>query len=90
MLFMEDRVLFNPSAFKHSETEADIYRAIETKIYEGRMKGYDNKFAIVGFNTKGNPIEVMYNIIGDGCVQVFHAMKARGGVIAQLDRLNGG
>jgi len=30
--------LFNPSAFKHRETEADIYRAIETKIYEGRMK----------------------------------------------------
>jgi hypothetical protein len=93
---MEDRsstnslVVFNPSAFKHHETEADIYRAIETKIYEGRIKGRDNKFAIVGFNTKGNPIEVMYNIINSGNVQVFHAMKARKGVIAQLDRLNGG
>ena len=87
---MEDRILFNPSAFKHNETEDDIYRAIETKIYEGRMKGYDNKFAIVGFNTKGNPIEVMYNIVDSGCVQVFHAMNARRGVIAQLDRLNGG
>jgi hypothetical protein len=51
-------VVFSPSAFKHHETETDIYRAIETKIYEGRIKGQDNKFAIVGFNTKGNPIEV--------------------------------
>jgi hypothetical protein len=87
---MEDRLLFCPSAFKHHETEADIYRVIETKIYEGRIKGQDNKFAIVGFNTKGNPVEVMYNIIDSGSVQVFHAMKARKGVIAQLDRLNGG
>lgn len=46
-----------PGARAH-ETEADIYRAIETKIHEGRVKGQDNKFAIVGFNTKGNPIEV--------------------------------
>jgi hypothetical protein len=86
---MEDRVVFTLSAFKHHETQADIYRAIETKIYEGRIKGRDNKFAIVGFNTKGNPIEVMYNIIDSGSVQVFHAMKARKDVIAQLDRLNG-
>jgi hypothetical protein len=87
---MEDRVLFSSSAFKHHETEADIYRAIETKIYEGRIKGWDNKSAIIGFNTQGNPIEVMYNIIDSGSIQVFYAMKARKGVIAQLDRLNGG
>ncbi|MDR2742137.1 MAG: hypothetical protein LBB98_08295 [Treponema sp.] len=65
---MEGRVLFSPSAFKHHETGADIYRAIETKIYEGRIKGRDNKFAVIGFNTKGNPIEVMYTIIGSGSV----------------------
>jgi hypothetical protein len=32
----------------------------------------------------------MYNIIDSGRVQVFHAMKARKGVVAQLDRQNGG
>ncbi|MDR3123526.1 MAG: hypothetical protein LBU16_07080 [Treponema sp.] len=87
---MEDRVVFTPSAFKHHETETDIYRAIETKVYEGRIKGYDSKFAIIGFTSKGNPIEVMYNIIDNGSIQIFHAMKARKGVIAQLDKLNGG
>jgi hypothetical protein len=81
-------VVFNPSAFKHQETEAHIYRAMETMIYEGRIQGWDNKFAIVGFDTHGNPIEVMYHSIDSGSVQVFHAMKARKGT--QLDRLNGG
>jgi hypothetical protein len=32
----------------------------------------------------------MYNIIDSGSIQVFHAMKARKGVIAQIDRLDGG
>jgi hypothetical protein len=53
---MGNRVVFNPSVFKHHETEADIYRAIETNIYGGRVKGCDNKFAIAGLNTKGNPV----------------------------------
>jgi hypothetical protein len=40
----------NVPAIDGGRTEAGIYRAIETKIYEGRIKGRDNKFAIAGFN----------------------------------------
>ncbi|MDR2784126.1 MAG: hypothetical protein LBB48_09885 [Treponema sp.] len=87
---MEDQVLFTPSAFKHGETEASIYHAIETKIYEGRIKNYDNKFGIAAFNARGNLIETLYNIVDDECVQILHAMKARKGVITQLERLDGG
>jgi hypothetical protein len=63
---------------------------LERRSTKARIQGRDNKLAIVGSNTKGNPIEVMYNVIDNDKVQVFHAMKARKGVIAQLNRLNGG
>jgi hypothetical protein len=84
------QIVINPAAFKHGATEADIYRVIETKIYEGQLLAYENKYAIVGFDTAGNAMEIMYNIIDNGSINVFHAMKARKGIINQLARLDGG
>jgi hypothetical protein len=66
-------------------TEADIINAIATKIYEGEIEGY-NKYALVGFDAKGRPIEVFYNILEDMTIRVFHAMKARDGIIEQLNQ----
>jgi hypothetical protein len=39
--------------------------------------GFDNKYLLLGFDTKGNPLEVMYHDLGDGKVKVFHAMACR-------------
>jgi hypothetical protein len=38
----------------------------------------------LGFDTAANPLEVFYNIIDDKTVKIFHAMKCRDTVIAQL------
>ena len=54
---MADNILFIPSAFKHGYSQDDIERAIETKIYEGLLKGEDEVYAIVGFDTTANPIQ---------------------------------
>jgi len=76
--------VFVPSAFKHGVSEEDIRHAYTTMIYEGQLEGYGNKYAFVGFNRAGNPIEVFYNPIGDDTIKVFHAMGSRDGVIDQV------
>ena len=81
---MVTEIVFVPSAFKHGVTREDIYHAYATIVYEGPLEGYQDKFAFIGFNRAGNPIEVFYNPIGDDTIKVFHAMGSRDGVIEQL------
>ena len=70
-------IIFNKAAFKHGVTKTDILRAFETFIYEDPIEGDDNKYLLLGFNSKGNLIEVMYNRINDNDINVFHAMPCR-------------
>ena len=83
---MADNILFVQAAFKHGYTQEDIIRAIETKIYEGLLKGEDDIYAIIGFDTSANPIEVFYNVIDDETIKVFHAMALREKIAAQMKR----
>jgi hypothetical protein len=69
-------IKFNSAAFKHGLTEADILRAFETFIFEDPVEGEDNKYLLIGFNTKANPVEIMYNRNKDW-INVFHAMPLR-------------
>ena len=81
---MKLEFVFVSSAFKHGETQEDILHAHKTRIFEGPLDEYENKFAFVGFNMAGNPIEVFYNPIGEDTIKVFHAMDSRDGVIEQI------
>jgi hypothetical protein len=82
---MEDKILYVKSAFKHGYTQDDIECAIETKIYEDNLKGEDDIYVIIGFDSIANPIEVFYNIIDDETIRVFHAMELRDKIAAQMD-----
>jgi hypothetical protein len=82
---MADTILYVKSAFKHGYTQSDIERAIDTKIYEDTLKGEDDIYVIIGFDTVANPIEVFYNVIDDETVKVFHAMALREKIAAQMD-----
>ena len=55
---MADKILFEDVAFKHGYTQDDIMRAIETQIYDGLLEGEDDIYAIIGFDTSANPMEV--------------------------------
>jgi hypothetical protein len=81
---MADNILYVKSAFKHGYTQDDIERAIETKIYEDTLKGEDDIYVIIGFDTVANPIEVFYNIIDGETIKVFHAMSLRDKIAAQM------
>jgi len=81
---MKSVFIFVSSAFKHGVTKEDIHHAYNTAIYEGPIDGYKNKFAFIGFNKAGNPIEVFYNPVGDDEIKIFHAMESRDSVIEQI------
>jgi len=79
---MDFVIEFNPDAFKHNVTEADIRRAFDTAVYDGLLDEPNDddardKYLLIGFNCKANPIEIFYNFISDYRVNVFHAMPCR-------------
>jgi len=80
---MSDGIVYNQSAFKHGLTEADIEWAFLHPIRNGLLEDYENKYLLIGFNTRGNLIEVMYNRIDEEQVNVFHAMKCRKGFLPE-------
>jgi hypothetical protein len=46
-------------------------------LYEGPVEVYANKYIVLGFDTTGNLLEIMYNEMEDGGLNVFHAMPCR-------------
>jgi hypothetical protein len=84
-MYIQGSIKFNHAAFKHGVTEADILSAFETYIFEDPVEGEDNKFLLIGFDARANPIEVMYNRVDDDRINVFHAMPLRAAYEALLD-----
>jgi hypothetical protein len=82
---MEPEIVFVPSAFKHGVKREDIIHAFRTRVHDGLLESYGNKYGFIGFNRAGNPIEVFYNPIGDDAIKVFHAMGYRDEIIAQIE-----
>ena len=82
---MADSILYVKSAFKHGFTQKDIEHAIETKIYEDSLKGEDDIYVIIGFDTIANPIEIFYNIIDNDVIRIFHAMELREKIAEQMN-----
>ena len=73
---------FNPSAFDHGVSEADIRRAFDTAIYDGFLDEPSDddardKYLLIGFDRNANPLEILYNFITDYHINVFHVMPCR-------------
>ena len=79
---MDFIIEFNSAAFNHGVSEADIYRAFDTAIYDGFLNEPDDgdaqdKYLLIGFGCNANPLEIIYNFISEHRVNVFHAMPCR-------------
>jgi hypothetical protein len=65
------------------ETEEGIRMAFDKKLYDERLDDSDGKddldaqYLLIGFNINANLIEVLYNVIDENTIKVFHAMKCR-------------
>lgn len=77
-------IIFKQSAFRHNVTEADIRWAFKTVEFDELIKGSVNKYRLFGFNTKGNMIEVLYNLVNDNRVNVFHAFPCSDAYLKSL------
>ena len=73
----ESVIEFNQAAFKHGISEADIRHAVRHFIFEEQIDDGDNKHLVLGFDTRGRLLEIMYNVVDGQTVNVFHAMKCR-------------
>jgi hypothetical protein len=82
----EIEIIFRQSAFKHNQSEADIRWAFNMVESDELIKGFDNKYRLLGFNTKGNMIEVLYNRITENRVNVFHAFPCSDSFLESLSK----
>ena len=83
---MNIAIEFNPSAFNHDITEDAIRRAIINVVYDDIWDDAADKHLLLGFDNSGNLLEVMYNVIDEYSINVFHAMKCRNIYRRLLDR----
>ena len=69
---------FNSSAFSHGLTEANIRHAIiNAVVYDDIWDNTADKHLLLGFDNNSRLLEIMYNIIDEQSINVFHAMKCR-------------
>jgi hypothetical protein len=66
-----------PSAFKHGKTEADILTALDHYVFDETLSADPNKTLVVGFDTNANLTEVIFHVLSDESIVVFHAMPCR-------------
>jgi hypothetical protein len=74
---MELEFIFRDTAFKHGLDEGDIRQAFETCRYMGQYGNRENVYLLLGFDMQANPVEILYNEIGENGVNVFHAMPCQ-------------
>jgi hypothetical protein len=81
---MNFEIRYSNSAFKHGITEADILWAFKTIQYDAVLEEFTDKYLLIGFDKNANLIEILYNIVDDNVILVFHAMKCRSAFVALL------
>jgi hypothetical protein len=82
---MDDVIIeFNEAAFRHGVSKEDILTAYKNRILDAAVEGLPEKYAVLGFDQSGTPLEILYNPIDNNTINIFHAMKARKSFIKML------
>jgi hypothetical protein len=78
-------IKFSQSAFKHGITQNSICRAIINAIYDDILDEDEDKHLFLGFDGNGNVLEILYNIVDEETIRVFHAVKCRDTFLTLVD-----
>jgi len=78
---MNITIKFSQSAFKHGVTEEDILNVVINVVYDDMLDEFDDKYLMIGFDGKGKLLEIVYHVIDNETIHVFHAMKCRNSFI---------
>jgi uncharacterized DUF497 family protein len=85
---MDFAIDFNKAAFGHGVSKEDILMAFDNVEYDAVLEEDDpdaeDKHLLIGFDRKANLLEVLYNVIDDDRIRVFHAMRCRSQFIPLL------
>ena len=66
-----------PSATKHGLSKEDILGALERSIYDETLQSDPNKTLSIGYDGEARLLEIIFHVISDEYIIVFHAMKCR-------------
>ena len=78
------RVEILPSATKHGLIKEDILSALEHSIYDETLQADPNKTLSIGYDKKARLLEIIFHVISDEHIIVFHAMKCRKNYIERM------
>jgi len=66
-----------PSATKHGQSREDILRALEHSIYDETLEDEPNKTLSIGYDKNARLLEVIFHVVTDEHIVVFHSMPCR-------------
>jgi len=65
------------SATKHGQSRSDILYALERSIYDETLESEPNKTLSIGYDGNARLLEVIFHVVTDEHIVVFHAMPCR-------------
>jgi len=74
---MDVVIRFAQSAFDHGVSKKSIWQACLNVLYDDIWDEGLDKHLFLGIDDNGRLLEIMYNVIDEQAIQVFHAMKCR-------------
>ena len=66
-----------PSAMKHGQSVDDILCALERSIYDETLEIDPNKTLSIGYDGNARLLEIIFHVVTDEHIVVFHAMPCR-------------
>ena len=69
-------VVFAPSAFRHGYAEQDFYELLAGRYLKIRsQRGLDDVYELLGRNLSGDYLHIVYRVLADGRLRVFHISR---------------
>ena len=65
------------SATKHGQCREDILRALEQSIYDETLEDEPNKTLSIGYDGNARLLEVIFHVVTDEHIVIFHSMPCR-------------
>ena len=66
-----------PSATKHGQSRDDIISALEQSIYDETLEDEPNKTLAIGYDNNARLLEIIFHVVTDEHIVVFHSMPCR-------------
>ena len=73
-----------PSATKHCQSKEDILCALERSIYDETLESEPNKTLSIGYDRNARLLEIIFHVVSDEHIVVFHSMPCRKYYIERL------